>query len=168
VIVDEYYNLEVKNCTAGPFSFGSNWSSANFGDSNDLQVKCTNCTALAYSFGYGTYGIQSDSVFTNCIGGSYCFYIQDELRGTFTNCNAGNRSFRTEDNDVEGTFTNCTAGEASFFSDNDSIYGTFINCVAGQGSFDADNNNDGEYYYCVLRGDTFDGGTLYYCVDDDY
>jgi hypothetical protein len=187
-----YDDLEVKNCTAGPFSFGVDLTDDNFENSNDLEATFTDCTALAYSFGYGCYQIESNSVFTDCHGGNNCFYVWDNLRGVYENCTAGHYSFYSNNNDIDGTFTNCTAGNYSFYSDDedissdskftnctagdrsfyadsDDIRGTFINCIAGENSFDADDSNTGTYRNCIagegsFDGDDMDGMDCYYCV----
>jgi hypothetical protein len=192
VIVNDYDDLEVKNCTAGPFSFGSDWGPDNFNEGRDLLAKFTDCTALAYSFGYGADDMREDSVFTNCKAGNYSFHIYDYLRGTFINCTAGHYSFYAEDEDVEGTFTNCTAGDRSFYSDDEDITsvskftnctagersfyaedddnrGTYINCTAGERSFYADGDNSGTYRNCIADVGSFDGDDMegmdcYYCV----
>lgn len=193
VIISDYADLEVKNCTAGPFSFGSAPTGDNFNDGNDLEATFTDCTALAFSFGFGARQIDSGSVFTNCKAGNYSFYIYDDLRGTYTDCTSGNYSFYSQDDDIEGTFTNCVAGDYSFYADddaftnnasftnctagNDSFYAnnfisssvTFTNCTAGDYSFRASgNNNSGTYINCKAGISSFTadselGGTFTDC-----
>jgi hypothetical protein len=186
VILSNHTELEVKNCTAGPFSFGSD---INF-NGNDITATITDCTALGYSFGFGAFQIESDSVFTNCSAGNNSFYIDDDLRGIYTNCTAGNNSFYSIGDDIEATFVNCTAGDFSFYTDGDDftnnasftnctagtdsfyafsqITGTtiFTNCTAGDDSFWAQNSdNDGKYTNCTAGVDSFRAGN---CNDGTY
>ena len=189
VIINQYTDLEVKNCTAGPFSFGAD---ANFNANNDLEATFIDCTALGYSFGFGAFQIEADTVFTNCSGGNNSFYIDDDLRGTYTNCNAGNNSFYSVNDDIEGTFVNCTAGDFSFYTDDDDILGAFTNCTAGINSFYANDyisssvvftnckagndsfwadgdNNEADYINCQAGANSFraafDNGANYFnCI----
>jgi hypothetical protein len=159
VIIDEHDNLEVKNCTAGPFSFGSDPIGDNFDDGDDFRATFTDCTSLAYSFGYGAYQIESGSVFTNCKTGNYSFHIYDDLDGTYTNCTAGSYSFYSDDDRIEGTFTNCIAEDYSFYSDDDNFNGaTFTNCTGGYRSFYADDDfTEGvTFINCVAGNSSFE------------
>jgi hypothetical protein len=164
VIMGGYDDLEVKNCTAGPFSFASNWGSSNFNDGSDLETVFTDCTALAFSFGFGADQIESGSVFTNCKAGNYSFYIYDGLRGTYTDCTAGNNSFYSEDDDIEGIFTNCTAGDYSFYSDDDDIINaTFTNCKGGYRCFYADSYFENvTFTNCVASDSSFEADSTIY------
>jgi len=162
VILGNHTELEVKNCTAGPFSFGVDTTDNNFGNANDLTATFIDCTALGYSFGYGAFQIESNAVFTNCSAGNNSFYIDDDLRGTYTNCTAGNNSFYSIDDDIEGDFINCTAGDFSFFTDGDDILGTFTNCTGGVQSFYANDYINAEFTNCKAKDDSFwaDGNEL--------
>jgi len=154
VLVDIYNDLEVKNCTAGPFSFGTDITF----DGMDLEATFTDCTALGYSFGFGAFQIEAGTVFTNCSAGNNSFYIDDDLRGTYTNCTAGNNSFYSLNDDIEATFVNCTANNFSFYTEGDDIVGaTFTNCTAGEFSFSADGDDitSSTFTNCTAGLDSF-------------
>lgn len=182
-LISDVSGLVVKNCTAGPFSFGANVNDSNF----NIYATFENCTAYgAYSFGYNINYILG--TFTNCSGEHECFVATSAIFGSFTNCKAGTESLRANGllygqfigcqaaNDsfnggagIQANFTNCTGTENCFKAYNGDVGGDFINCEATTSSFRADNGNM-DAFFISCRADSgfsassINNGDYYYCV----
>ena len=180
-MVISYSHAIIKNCLAGPFSFGSDITN----DEITTQLTCIDTISTGgYSFGwragsdYGSYtNCQSYNnnswnvigslygEYINCSSQNYSFRAELDINGYFANCTAGDISFYSNDGSIFSNFNDCKGGVESFYASNSDIYATFLRCIGDSNSFYADGINNGEYYYCMLYDTTFSGGNQEYCLN---
>jgi len=179
----------VENCTAGPFSFGSNenWfgilsepvtvsgtfvdctadfrSFGSFGDATGTFINCT--STFEQSFAYSSTG---SGYFENCkapAGYSFGSSSTSIESGTFVNCSAGAYSFGANGT-ASGNFYTCISGDRGFGSNTGIASGNFYNCIAGFASFGTAGSMTGVAHQCIGGEYSFGSfgaltGSLYYC-----
>ena len=113
-------------------------------------------------------------IIEKCKGGDNSFGQNEDLIGTFIDCEAGNNSFGIGDGEtISCTFIRCKAGTNSFGVDC-YIDGKFVDCEAGDYSFGVGLNaviwNNAEFIRCKAGTNSFGfgvsthGANYYYCI----
>jgi len=143
-LASNLFNLVVKNCVGGDYSFGHRPNTPPI----YISGKFIGCKAFNYSFGYD--GDTVGGTFENCSSADYSFGYQGTLSGIFTNCIGTYGCFGYSSGSLSGIFIGCRADNLGFFSYSGILSGSFYNCVVtgDQGFGDQNSTNTAAFYNC--------------------